>query len=113
MDITGIFASMVFTEDVMKKYIKKQSYDEWSECVKNGTTLSLAAADDIANAMCTWATEKGATHYTHWFQPMTGFTAEKHDSFISPKGNGKIILELSGSELTKGEADASSFLPED
>ena len=109
MDITGIFASMVFTEDVMKKYIKKQSYDEWNECVKNGTTLSLAAADDIANAMCTWATEKGATHYTHWFQPMTGFTAEKHDSFISPKGNGKIILELSGSELTKGEADASSF----
>ena len=109
MKITDIFASMVFTEETMKKYIKKGSYDEWCECVKNGSTLSYEAADDIAKAMCAWATEKGATHYTHWFQPMTGFTAEKHDSFIVPAGKGKVLLELSASELTKGEADASSF----
>ena len=109
MKITDIFATMVFTEETMKKYIKKESYEEWVECSRNGTTLSLEAADDIAKAMCTWATEKGATHFTHWFQPMTGFTAEKHDSFLSPCGKGKVLLELSGNELTKGETDASSF----
>ena len=109
MSIKDIFATMVFTEETMKKYIKKESYDAWSECVKSGAMLSMEAADDIAKAMCSWATEKGATHYTHWFQPMTGFTAEKHDSFLVPDGQGKILLELSGSELTKGEADASSF----
>ena len=109
MKIPELFASMVFTEETMKKYIKKESYDAWNECVKNGTTLSLEAAGDIADAMCRWATEKGATHYTHWFQPMTGFTAEKHESFIVPDGKGKVLLELSGSELTRGEADASSF----
>ncbi|MBO4818604.1 MAG: glutamine synthetase III [Firmicutes bacterium] len=109
MKIPEIFASMVFTEETMKKYISERSYKAWNECVKNGTTLSLEAADDIAKAMCEWASEKGATHYTHWFQPMTGFTAEKHDSFISPAGKGKVILELSGSELTRGETDASSF----
>ncbi len=109
MKITDIFASMVFTEETMKKYIKKESYEEWVECTKNGSTLSLEAADDIAGAMCTWATEKGATHFTHWFQPMTGYTAEKHDSFIMPYGKGKVLLELSGNELSKGETDASSF----
>ena len=109
MKIPEIFASMVFTEETMKKYISEKSYKAWTECIKNGTTLSIEAADEIAEAMCEWATEKGATHYTHWFQPMTGFTAEKHDSFIVPAGKGKVLLELSGNELTRGETDASSF----
>ena len=109
MNIPEIFAEMVFTEETMKTRIDQATYEAWVECIKNGSTLSLDAADTIAKAMCAWAIEKGATHYTHWFQPMTGFTAEKHDSFIVPDGNGKVIMELSGKELTMGEADASSF----
>lgn len=109
MNIPEMFASMVFTEDTMKSLIDEESYAEWMDCVRSGKTLSSKAADVIAAAMCRWATEKGATHYTHWFQPMTGFTAEKHDSFLSPRDHGKVIMELSGKELSRGETDASSF----
>ena len=109
MSIPEMFAEMVFTEETMKKLIDEASYKDWQDCVTKGTMLSSEAADAIAKAMCKWATEKGATHYTHWFQPMTGFTAEKHDSFLEPAENGKVIVALSGKELSRGETDASSF----
>ncbi len=109
MYIPDIFAEMVFTEETMKSRIDENTYEAWVECVKNGSTLSSDAADAIAKAMCGWAIEKGATHYTHWFQPMTGYTAEKHDSFLSPQKDGSVLMELSGKELSRGETDASSF----
>ena len=103
------FGSMVFNEETMKERLSSASYGSWKKCITDGTALDLSTANEIAEAMKQWAIEKGATHYTHWFQPMTGVTAEKHDSFISPAGGGKIIMEFSGKELVRGESDASSF----
>ncbi len=107
--VTEIFASNVFNDDVMRKMLSKEIYDALQWTTKHGHRLDISIANEIANAMKEWAIEKGATHYTHWFQPMTGITAEKHDSFISPSGEGKVIMEFSGKELIKGESDASSF----
>ncbi len=104
-----LFGSMVFNEETMKERLSGASYSAWKKCVTDGTSLDLSIANEIAEAMKQWAVEKGATHYTHWFQPMTGVTAEKHDSFITPVGGGKIMMEFSGKELVRGEPDASSF----
>lgn len=93
----------------MQQRLSPEVFDAWKQCVEQGTPLELEIANSIADAMKEWATEKGATHFTHWFQPMTGVTAEKHDSFICPVGQGRIIMEFSGKELVKGEPDASSF----
>ena len=107
--LSDLFGSMVFNEDTMKERLSSASYEAWKKCVTDGTSLDISTANEIAEAMKQWAVEKGATHFTHWFQPMTGVTAEKHDSFISPVGGGKIIMEFSGKELVRGEPDASSF----
>ena len=104
-----LFGSMVFNEETMKERLSSASYGAWKASVTDGTPLDLSTANEIAEAMKQWAVEKGATHYTHWFQPMTGVTAEKHDSFIAPAGGGKIMMEFSGKELIRGEPDASSF----
>ncbi len=104
-----LFGSLVFNEDTMKERLSSASYRAWKQCVTEGAPLDLSTANEIAEAMKQWAVEKGATHFTHWFQPMTGVTAEKHDSFISPAGGGKIMMEFSGKELIRGEPDASSF----
>ena len=93
----------------MKERLSGACYQAWKRCVTDGASLELAAANEIAGAMKTWAVERGCTHYTHWFQPMTGVTAEKHDSFIAPAEGGRVILEFSGKNLVRGEADASSF----
>ena len=106
--ITSLYGSMVFNDQTMKKRLSADVYDRYHQCLKEGSELSEADADVIANEMKEWAVELGATHYTHWFQPMTGITAEKHDSFIEPDGD-SVIMKLSGKELIKGEADASSF----
>lgn len=104
------FASNVFNDAVMKERLPKHVYKELKKTIQEGTELNPAIADVVANAMKDWAIEKGATHYTHWFQPLTGVTAEKHDSFItSPDEQGKVMMEFSGKELIKGEPDASSF----
>ena len=103
------FGCDVFNESTMKQRLKPEIYNAWKACIQNDTSLQLDVANEIADAMKLWATEKGATHYTHWFQPMTGITAEKHDSFITPAGEGKVIMEFSGKELVQGEPDASSF----
>ena len=108
-NIPEIFGSLVFNETVMKERLPSDIYKSLKKTVEEGKTLDVNVADVVANAMKDWAIEKGATHYTHWFQPMTGITAEKHDGFISPSGNGKVIMEFSGKELIKGEPDASSF----
>ncbi|MFI3258023.1 MAG: glutamine synthetase III [Spirochaetales bacterium] len=108
-DLPELFGSMVFNDAVMKARLPKDIYKALRKTILGGTHLELDVANVVANAMKDWATEKGATHYTHWFQPMTGVTAEKHDSFVSPDGSGGIILEFSGKELVKGEPDASSF----
>lgn len=107
--ITEIFASNVFNDCVMKERLPKATYKALKKTIEQGTALAPDVADVVAAAMRDWAVEKGATHFTHWFQPMTGITAEKHDAFISPTSDGKIILEFSGKELIKGEPDASSF----
>ena len=104
-----LFGSLVFNEETMKERLSSASYGAWKRCVTEGTSLDISTANEIAEAMKQWAVEKGATHYTHWFQPMTGVTAEKHDSFIAPAGGGKIMMEFSGKELVRGEPDASSF----
>ena len=109
MKLPELFGSMVFNEETMKERLSSASYRAWKTCVTEGTPLDISTANEIAEAMKQWAVEKGATHYTHWFQPMTGVTAEKHDSFIAPAGGGKIIMEFSGKELVRGEPDASSF----
>lgn len=109
IDVPEIFASMVFSEKVMKERLDSVTYNELLKTKNEGAALKKETADIIAGAMKSWAIEKGATHYTHWFQPMTGITAEKHDSFISPDGEGGVIMEFSGKELIKGEPDASSF----
>ena len=108
-DIPNLFGSLVFNDSVMKARLPKETYKELKNTIKAGKHLDLAVANVVANAMKDWAIEKGATHYTHWFQPMTGVTAEKHDSFISPDKDGNIIMEFSGKELVQGEPDASSF----
>mgnify|MGYP003308275645 CR=1 FL=1 len=108
-NIPELFGSMVFTEDKMRQRLPSSVYEAWQQCLVQGTPLPLTIAGEIAGAMKDWAIERGATHFTHWFQPLTGYTAEKHDSFIAPAGSGKILMELSGKELTRGETDASSF----
>ncbi len=109
MDVTKIFGTNVFNDEVMRKWLPKDTYDELKKTIENEMHLPEAVADVVANAMKDWAIEKGATHYTHWFQPLTGSTAEKHDSFISPTPQGGVVMEFSGKQLAKGESDASSF----
>ena len=109
MDVTKIFGSMVFNDDVMKERLPKDVYRVLHKTIDDGVHLQLDIANVVAEAMKNWAIEKGATHFTHWFQPMTGITAEKHDGFIAPEGNGRVLMEFSGKELVKGEPDASSF----
>ena len=107
--IPGMFGSLVFNEDVMKERLPRETYKAMKKTLRDGKRMSIEVANVVANAMKDWAIEQGATHYTHWFQPMTGITAEKHDSFISPIDNGNVIMEFSGKELVRGEPDASSF----
>lgn len=107
--INEIFGSNVFNDSVMKERLPKATYKALRKTIEDGTTLEPEVADVVAGAMKDWAVEKGATHFTHWFQPMTGITAEKHDAFINPTSDGKVILEFSGKELIQGEPDASSF----
>ena len=109
LNVPEIFGSDVFSEATMKQRLPEQAFSAWKHCVTTGSQLPLDVANEIAEAMKVWALEKGATHYTHWFQPMTGITAEKHDSFISPTGDGRVIMEFGGKELVRGEPDASSF----
>ena len=108
-NIPELYGSLVFNDKVMRNKLPKDMYKALKKTIQNGTHLELDVANSVAVAMKEWAIENGATHYTHWFQPMTNFTAEKHDSFISPTGDGQIIMEFSGKELVKGEPDASSF----
>ena len=107
--IPEIYGSLVFNDKIMREKLPKDMYKALKKTIENGTHLELDVANSVAVAMKEWALEHGATHYTHWFQPMTNFTAEKHDSFISPTGDGHVIMEFSGKELVKGEPDASSF----
>lgn len=107
--VTGMFGSMVFNDSVMRERLPKDVFKQVQRSMTEGKRLTSEAAVVVANAMKDWAIEKGATHFTHWFQPMTGITAEKHDSFISPVDGGKVIMEFSGRELIQGEPDASSF----
>ncbi|QDW75293.1 glutamine synthetase type III [Lachnospiraceae bacterium KGMB03038] len=107
--IPELYGSLVFNDKVMRERLPKDIYKALHKTIQNGTHLELDVADVVASAMKEWAVENGATHFTHWFQPMTGFTAEKHDSFISPDQDGQVIMEFSGKELIKGEPDASSF----
>ena len=109
MNIPEIYGSMVFNDKVMRERLPKDIYKAVRKTSKNGTHLELDVANTVAAVMKEWAIEKGATHFTHWFQPMTGLTAEKHDGFISPTEDGQVIMEFSGKELVKGEPDASSF----
>lgn len=108
-NVPELFGCDVFNEFTMKKCLSDDVFQAWKYCVSTGSQLQSDVADKIAEAMKLWAIERGATHYTHWFQPMTGITAEKHDSFISPTGDGRVIMEFSGKELVKGESDGSSF----
>ena len=108
-DIPNLFGSLVFNDSVMKARLPKETYKSLKNTIQAGKPLGLDVATVVANAMKDWAIEKGATHFTHWFQPMTGVTAEKHDSFITPDKDGNIIMEFSGKELVQGEPDASSF----
>ena len=108
-DTSEIFGENVFSLSVMKARLPKETFKEVKAAIDNGKRLSDEAASVVANEMKQWAIEKGATHYTHWFQPMTGYTSEKHDSFVNPTDDGNIILRFSGKELTQGEPDASSF----
>ncbi len=107
--ITDYFGSMVFDDRIMKATLSEKVYKSLKRTIDRGTPLDISVANAVASAMKDWAVSKGATHYTHWFQPMTGITAEKHDSFISPAPDGRVIMEFSGKELVKGEPDASSF----
>ncbi len=108
-DVTDVFGSNVFNDRVMKERLPKDTYKALKQTIENGSPLTLEVANVVANAMKDWAIEKGATHYTHWFQPLTGKTAEKHDSFIAPTPDGGIVMEFSGKQLIQGEPDASSF----
>ncbi len=108
-NISRQFGSMVFNEEVMKQRLSNTCYRAWKKCVEEGTPLSLETAHEMAAEMKNWAMDRGATHYTHWFQPMTGVTAEKHDSFITPESPSRVLMQFSGKELVRGEPDASSF----
>ena len=107
--IPELFGSMVFNDDVMRQRLPKEVYKALTKTIEKGRTIDPSIADVVANAMKDWAIEKGATHYTHWFQPLTGVTAEKHDAFISPIAGDRVVMEFSGKELIKGETDGSSF----
>lgn len=110
VNVAEIFGKNVFNETAMKERLPKSVFKKMKKTIEDGTELDPSLADVVAHAMKDWAIERGATHYTHWFQPLTGVTAEKHDSFISaPDAEGKVIMEFSGKELIKGEPDASSF----
>ena len=109
MNVPEIFGSDVFNEAIMRERLPKDTYKALKKTIADGLPLDIELANVIANAMKDWACEKGCTHYTHWFQPMTGLTAEKLDSFITPTAEGHVIMEFSGKELIKGESDASSF----
>ena len=108
-NVPETFGNLVFNDRVMQERLPKETYKALKKTMENGKSLDKSIANVVANAMKDWAVEKGCTHYTHWFQPMTGITAEKHDSFISPQSDGTVIMEFSGKELVKGEPDASSF----
>lgn len=108
-EIPALYGSLVFNDKVMRNKLPKDMYKALRKTIENGTHLELDVANSVAVAMKEWAVENEATHFTHWFQPMTGFTAEKHDSFITPSGDGEVIMDFSGKELVKGEPDASSF----
>ena len=110
LNVAEIFGENVFNDAVMQERLPKKVYKKLKEVIQEGKELDLETADVVAHEMKEWAIEKGATHYTHWFQPLTGVTAEKHDSFITaPMSNGKVLMSFSGKELIKGEPDASSF----
>ncbi|MBE6593608.1 MAG: glutamine synthetase type III [Ruminococcaceae bacterium] len=108
-NVPELFGCMVFNEDVMRERLPEEVYESLRKTIATGKTIDASIADPVAAAMKEWAIEKGATHYTHWFQPLTGLTAEKHDSFLSPDGPSRVVMEFSGKELIKGESDASSF----
>ena len=108
-NVPEYFGCDVFSTSVMKERLPKETFEEFQRTLETGHRLDITVAKVIADAMKDWAIEKGATHYTHWFQPLTGITAEKHDSFITPTKDGGIIMEFSGKELIQGEPDASSF----
>ncbi|SHI07706.1 glutamine synthetase [Sporobacter termitidis DSM 10068] len=107
--VNELFGSNVFSDHIMKQRLPKETYKALQKTINEGANLDISVANVVANAMKDWAIEKGATHFTHWFQPMTGITAEKHDSFITPTNDGRILMEFSGGELVRGEPDASSF----
>lgn len=109
IDVPKIFGCMIFNESVMKEKLPQEVYEELGKTIRVGKSIDIKIRDIVANAMKKWAIGKGPTHYTHWFQPMVGLTAEKHDSFITKDEKGKVIMEFSGDELIKGEPDASSF----
>ena len=109
MKVPEIFGSLVFNDAAMKERLPKGTYKALKKTIEEGKALDISVANVVAHSMKEWALEHGATHYTHWFQPMTGITAEKHDSFITPTEGGGVIMEFSGKELIKGEPDASSF----
>jgi len=108
-NVQELFGSMVFNQRVMQELLPKDTFKALKKTLDDGTPLELEIANQVAYAMKEWAISKGATHYTHWFQPLTGITAEKHESFIAPDKNGGVIMEFGGKELVKGESDASSF----
>ena len=107
--VEAVYGADVFSLNVMGKCLSKKAYSSLSRTINDGGALDPSIAPEVAKAMKDWALSKGATHFTHWFQPLTGLTAEKHDSFISPDGEGGVIIKFSGKELTQGEPDASSF----
>ena len=107
--ISEKFGSLVFNDRVMKERLSTEVYNSLKRTIEEQTQLDISIAKEVANAIKEWAIEKGATHFTHWFQPLTGITAEKHDSFITPSKDGRIIIDFSAKELLKGEPDASSF----
>ena len=108
-NLPELFGCMTFNENVMRERLPKEAYTNLKNTIEKGERMDLDTANMVARAMKDWALEKGVTHYTHWFQPLTGITAEKHDSFISPTKDGGVIMDFSGKELIKGEPDASSF----
>ena len=108
-NVPEIYGSMVFNDAVMRQRLPKEVYKSLTKTIATGNMIDVSIANVVANAMKDWAIEKGATHYTHWFQPLTSVTAEKHDSFISPVAADQVVMEFSGKELIKGEPDASSF----
>ena len=108
--VSEIYGSMVFDEHTMQERLPSATFKQLMKTIRDGEPLNLEVANVVAHAMKEWAIELGATHYTHWFQPLTGITSEKHDSFLDPTGDGRAIMSFSGKELIQGEPDASSFL---